>query len=124
MAVWRSLHIQPNPMYFLFDTDLAGNFKRLNISFWTGVLCLALVAGKVMLSSNGSEQIGPFGLVLLFGGAALCYYLFLLDHIAFRLKKNGSLWVFGSLVCGPLGFVIGYIRICIAVRAYRGNGLR
>lgn len=87
-------------MYFLFDTDLAGNFKRLNISFWTGVLCLALVAGKVMLSSDGSEQIGPFGLVLLFGGAALCYYLFLLDHIAFRLKKNGE----------PMGFRLTRMR--------------
>lgn len=108
-------------MYFLLETDLAGNFKRLNISFWTGVLCLALVIGKVVVSSDGSEQIGPFGLVLLFGGAALCNYLFLLDHIAFRLKKNGSLWVLGSLVCGPLGFLIGYIRICIEVRAHRAK---
>lgn len=107
-------------MYFLLETDLAGNFRRLNISFWAGILSFALSAAVVM-TSDSTEQIGPFGLVLLFGAAALCYYLFLLDHIAFQMKKNGSLWVLGSLAFGPAGFLIGYARICMAVRKYRAN---
>lgn len=108
-------------MYFLLETDLAGNFRRLNITFWAGFLCFVLSAG-VVITSDSTEQIGPLGLVLLFGGAALCYYLFLLDHIAFHMKKNGSLWVLGSLVFGPAGFLIGYARICMAVRTFRANG--
>lgn len=99
-------------MYFLPPTDFSGYLRRLHIAFWTSIVCAAVFLGAIFLSRDDStEQVGAFGLVFLAGVVAFGYYLILLDHIAFRLKKNGGLWVLISVVLGPLGYFYGYVKI-------------
>lgn len=98
-------------MFFLPPTGLAGYLRRLHFAFWTAIGCMAVWIIAIRLLRDSFTQVGASGLVFLAGLAAFGYYLLLLNHIAFRLKKNSGLWVIGSLMFGPVGLIFCYVRI-------------
>ncbi|WP_241074375.1 hypothetical protein [Achromobacter insuavis] len=111
-------------MFFLPPTNLPGYLRRLHIAFWTALGCMAVSATTLYLLRESSERIGPLGLVILAGVGAFGYYLVLLNHIAYTLKKNNARWVLAALLLWPAGWVIGYAWIVSETRWYMATNVR
>jgi len=98
--------------YFLMpNSTLINRVKWLNATF----LCMVAAIGLWIIllefrSAMPNFVVAAFVYASLLALPAYLYYLRILDDLAFKAKKNGSLWVLGALF-GPLGILITYLRM-------------
>ena len=98
--------------YFLMpNPTLINRVKWLNATFLCMVAAVGLWIFLLAFRSVLPEfVVATFAYASFLALPAYLYYLWILDDLAFKAKKNGSLWVVGALL-GPLGILITYFRM-------------
>ena len=87
-------------------------YKRLRIAFWTEIACYLFP----MIADKGLMDNILIGLVLIWIAAHLTY-LVSLGTLAAGANKSVIMWVGGTMITGPIGFVVSFIRMkSVAIR--------
>ncbi|MFL9878402.1 hypothetical protein PQR63_08420 [Herbaspirillum rhizosphaerae] len=105
-------------LYFLMpNPSLVSRLNWLNYTFFLMVAVVAIWILSGIFAAHIPESAGVvLGYLFLLAIVAYIYYLFILDDLAFKVGKNGSLWVFCALVFGPMGLTVSYFRMSSLVR--------
>lgn len=81
-------------------------YKLLTYAFWTEIGCffLPLIADKTLMDNI----LIVWTLVWIASGFT---YLYSLGSLASGANKNVFMWVGGTMITGPIGFIVSFVRM-------------